>query len=98
MSKVLKTVAICIFAELLNIITVKIFYNRLNIPLFFDTIFTVAVVFYCGLIPGLCVAVGYNIINSLIARRKSGFRISPAVTALNLVLIALSAAIIAWEV
>ena len=118
MSKVLKTVAICIVAELLNIITVKIFYNWLNIPLFFDTIFTVAVVFYCGLIPGLCVAVGYNIINSLIwvwqkgvsdpfiffyticgilivfstwliARRKSEFRISPAVTALNLVLIAL---------
>jgi len=34
----------------------------------------------------------------VIARRKSEFKISPAVTALNLVLIVLSAAIIAWEV
>ena len=33
---------------------------------FFDTIFTVAVVFYCGLVPALCVSIGYNLINSLI--------------------------------
>ena len=64
--KLLRTVILCVIAEALNFIMPAIFYHALHIPLFFDTIFTVAVVFYCGLVPGLCVSVGYNLINSLI--------------------------------
>ena len=50
----------------MNFVTVQIFYHTLGIPLFFDTIWTVSVVFYAGLLPALCVSLGYNIINSLI--------------------------------
>lgn len=118
MPKTLRTVVICIIAEILNFIVTAIFYHGLKIPLFFDTIFTVAVVFYCGLLPALCVSIGYNLINSflwicnkgvfdpfifaytvcgilivfstwLFARRKDDFKISAAITALYLVLIAL---------
>ncbi len=118
MPKPLRTLIICIIAEILNFLTCDLFYHVLNIPLFFDTIWTVAVVFYCGLLPALCVAIGYNLINSLMwicgegvsdpfiffyticgilivlstwlfARRKEEFRISPAITILYLVLIAL---------
>lgn len=118
MTKALRTVVICIIAEILNFLTCYVFYHALHIPLFFDTIWTVAVVFYCGLVPGLCVSIGYNIINSLIwilqkgvldpfiffyticgilivfstwliARRKEEFKISPSITVLYLVLIAL---------
>ena len=62
MPKTLRTVVICIIAEILNFIVTAIFYHGLKIPLFFDTIFTVAVVFYCGLLPALCVSIGYNFI------------------------------------
>lgn len=66
MPKTLRTVVICIIAEILNFIVTAIFYHGLKIPLFFDTIFTVAVVFYCGLLPALCVSIGYNLINSFL--------------------------------
>ena len=66
MPKPLRTIVICIIAEILNFLAADVFYHTLKIPLFFDTIFTVAVVFYCGLVPGLCVSVCYNLINSLI--------------------------------
>lgn len=58
-----RTVALCIVAESLNFIVSYIFYEMLHIPLFMDTIFTVAITFYCGLVPGLVVAVSYNIIS-----------------------------------
>ncbi len=70
---VLKTIIVCVVAEALNLLTVFIFYNTLKMPLFFDTIFTVAVVFYLGLVPALCVSVGYNVIDSLLWIRESGF-------------------------
>lgn len=57
-----KTVLICILAMLLNFVVAYFFLDFLHLPLFLDTIFTVAVTFYCGLVPGICVAVGYNII------------------------------------
>lgn len=71
--KLLRTVIICVIAEALNFLMPAIFYHGLHIPLFFDTIFTVAVVFYLGLVPGLCVSLGYNIINSLLWIRQEGF-------------------------
>ena len=73
MHKIPKTIILCIIAEILNFFTADIFYHVLNIPLFFDTIWTVAVVFYLGLVPGLCVSLGYNIINSLLWFRQEGF-------------------------
>ncbi len=118
MPKTLRTIVICTAALMLNFLSVFLFYDLLHLPLFMDTIFTVAVVFYCGLLPGLAVQVLYNIINSLIwfaklgrfdgfmmlyaicgilivistwliARNKNEFKISPVVTILYLVLIAL---------
>lgn len=72
-SKILRTVLICVIAEILNLLTTYFFYQVLKIPLFFDTIFVVAVVFYAGLVPGLCVSIGYSIINSLMWINKTGF-------------------------
>ena len=51
---------------MLNFLTMHVFYQTLKIPLFFDTIFTVAVVFYAGLVPALVVSVSYNLVNSLL--------------------------------
>lgn len=60
-----RTLLICLFAEVLNFFTAFLLYDTLHIPLFFDTIFTVAVTFYCGLVPGLCVGAFYNVISTL---------------------------------
>ena len=68
----MKKTLICIAAIILNFLTASLFYNVLKLPLFFDTIWTVAIVFWMGLIPGLCVAVGYNILNYLVWILKSG--------------------------
>lgn len=66
MHSIPKIIIICIVAEILNLLAVYLFCNTLRIPLFFDTIFTVAVTFYLGLVPALCVSFAYNLINSLI--------------------------------
>mgnify|MGYP006916088363 CR=1 FL=1 len=68
--KRLRTVLICVAAEALNLLTVLIFQQTLHVSLFLDTIFTVAVTFYLGLVPGLCVALAYNVLDSflLVAR------------------------------
>ena len=71
--KLLRTVILCVIAEALNFLMPAIFYHALHIPLFFDTIFTVAVVFYFGLVPALCVSLGYNIINSFLWFLQEGF-------------------------
>lgn len=60
--KFFKTAAVCGAAILLNVIVSQISL-ALSLPLFLDTIFTVAVVFALGLFPGLCVSVGYNLLN-----------------------------------
>lgn len=67
-----KKIFICVSAIILNFLTATLFYNVLKVPLFFDTIWTVAVVFYLGLFPGLCVSVGYNLLNYLVWIFKSG--------------------------
>ena len=73
MPRLAKTILLCLIAEALNFLTADIFYHKLGIPLFFDTIWTVAVVFYLGLVPSLCVSLGYNIINTLLWVRQEGF-------------------------
>ena len=60
-----KTVWLCLCAEALNFITAYIFYDTLQLPLFMDTIFTVAITFYCGLVPGVLVGLFYNVIATL---------------------------------
>ncbi len=67
-----KTIVLCVSAVILNFLTATLFYTVLKIPLFFDTIWTVAVVFSSGLIPGLFVAVGYNLLNYLVWILKTG--------------------------
>ena len=108
----------CPLAILLNMIVAYIFYDKLRLPLFLDTIFTVAITFYFGLIPGLFVALCYNAFNALtlvargfpfdpfsvlfgicgaiivfvtwfLSRKREEFDISPGITMLHLVLIAM---------
>lgn len=59
-------VIFCLTAVVLNNLTAFIFHSVFRIPLFFDTIFTVATVFYLGLVPALCVSICYDIVNSLL--------------------------------
>lgn len=48
--------AALILASLLGNLTTFIFSAMLELPTFFDTIFTVAITFYAGLVPGIIVA------------------------------------------
>ena len=65
MNRKCKISIICAVSIILNIVTTCFFYDFLKIPLFFDTIFTVAVVFYLGLIPGLAVGILFNIADTI---------------------------------
>jgi len=47
---------LCVAAAFLNLLSAFLVFNTLRIPLFFDTVFTAAVVFHAGLVPGLAVA------------------------------------------
>lgn len=55
--ELLKTFLLIILAELGNFIVIFAFQM---IPLYLDTVFTVAITFYAGLVPGLIVAAAYN--------------------------------------
>lgn len=68
-----RTFVIYILAVILNFFTAFVFCSKLHFPLFLDTIFTVAVLFYCGLFPVVLVQVSYNIINSLVWTYNTGF-------------------------
>ena len=61
--KPVKLVVICIAAALMNIILSNFFKDLLGLPLYLDTVFSAAVAFAAGLIPGIAVA----ILNWLIA-------------------------------
>ena len=60
-----KITLFCIASIILNLATTLLFYDGLHIPLFLDTIFTVAIVFYLGLVPGLIVGISFNFIDTL---------------------------------
>lgn len=73
--RVFKLIVLCALAEVLNIVAAYIFYDVLHIPLFMDTIFTVAITFYYGLAPGLVVAVLYNVLAAIVRlERGIGFQ------------------------
>ena len=62
---------LCIIAEALNSIIYPILVPGFGLPLFVDTVFTAAVTFYAGLIPGLATAlltwvIGFTIKDGLI--------------------------------
>lgn len=59
-------ILLCIIAQIVNIASVWFFGDVLHIPLFMDTIGTVFIVFYAGLIPGMIVAVSYNLLRIVI--------------------------------
>ncbi len=56
-----KIAIFCIASIILNLLTSILIFDVCHIPLFLDTIFTVAIVFYFGLVPGLIVGFFYNI-------------------------------------
>ena len=53
----IKLVIICVFAALVNILLSTLVMNFLRFPLFLDTVFTAAIAFTAGLIPGIFAAV-----------------------------------------
>ena len=59
-----KIALFCIVSIFLNLGTSFLFFDVLKIPLFLDTIFTVAIVFYLGLVPGLIVGILFNFIDA----------------------------------
>lgn len=59
-----KIALFCIAAIFLNLFTSVFFFDFLHVPLFMDTIFTVATVFYLGLVPGLIVGILFNIVDT----------------------------------
>lgn len=63
---ILRIIAFSLFAEFLNLILPFIFGDLLHVPLFLDTIGTVFIVFYAGLVPGLIVAGLYNILRLIL--------------------------------
>ena len=60
-----KIALFCFVSIFLNLGVSLLFFDVLHIPLFLDTIFTVAIVFYLGLVPGLIVGLLFNIIDTL---------------------------------
>ena len=61
----LSITTLCILSLLGNLLLVILVFDALKLPLFGDTVFTVALVFYEGLFPALIVAFLYNIIRAL---------------------------------
>ena len=66
MNRKTKIALFCICSLILNSVFTFFFFDFLNIPLFMDTIFTVAIVFYFGLVPGLIVGITFNFIDPVI--------------------------------
>ena len=65
MKQYLKNTFLCLLALTLNI-ALSFLSSFLPISLFLDSIFTVALIFYCGLVPALVVAAFYNPLMTLI--------------------------------
>lgn len=59
MKPVTKTILLCVIAEIGNIIS-SFIVAWLKLPCFLDTVFSVAITFYAGLVPGLIVAGLFN--------------------------------------
>ncbi len=75
-NKIFRFVVVCLIGELLNFLF-ALLAKTLTIPLFLDTVGSVAVVFYAGLLPGLIVAVCYNVLWILISTLVSHVPLYP---------------------
>ena len=76
-NKFLGLILFCIAAEAINCLGVIIFTKTMHLPLFFDTIGTVVVVFFAGLVPGVLVALFFNILWVLLTAAVSGMPVYP---------------------
>ena len=65
---------LCLLALLLNIASAMLA-SALKLPAFLDTIFTVAITFYAGLIPGIIVATLFNPVMTLLRCAMTGSEI-----------------------
>ena len=65
MKRKVKIGIFCFISIFLNLGLSLLAYDVCQFPLFLDTVFTVAIVFYLGLIPGLIVGILYNFIDVL---------------------------------
>ena len=65
---------LCLLALLLNIASAMLA-SALKLPTFLDTIFTVAITFYAGLIPGIIVATLFNPVMTLLRCAMTGSEI-----------------------
>ena len=70
-TKFTRLLILSLAALILNVIT-ALLAIQLHLVLFLDTVFTVAITFYAGLIPGLLVALVYNPTMTVILCLKSG--------------------------
>lgn len=59
-----KCLIVCVIGEMLNFAGAFLL-DSFHIPLFLDTVGTVAVTFYAGLVPGIIVALLFNILRTL---------------------------------
>ncbi|MDY4152453.1 MAG: hypothetical protein SOX89_02685, partial [Treponema sp.] len=72
--KIAFTGLLCLLALLLNIASAMLA-SALKLPTFLDTIFTVAITFYSGLIPGIIVATLFNPVMTLLRCAMTGSEI-----------------------
>ena len=61
----------CIASIFFNLITTFLVFDTFNIPLFFDTVFTVAIIFYLGLVPGLAVGILFIVVAHYLEREQT---------------------------
>ncbi len=57
-----KIILLCLLAQAFNLLAAYILGDILHLPLFMDTVGTVFIVFYAGLVPGMMVGISYNIL------------------------------------
>ena len=57
-----KIILLCLLAQAFNLLVAYILGDILHLPLFMDTVGTVFIVFYAGLVPGMMVGISYNIL------------------------------------
>ena len=57
-----KIILLCLLAQAFNLLVAYILGDILHLPLFMDTVGTVFIVLYAGLVPGMMVGISYNIL------------------------------------
>ncbi len=76
-SDVSRIIVACVMAELLNLLCKWLLCDVAHVPLFMDTIGSVAITFYAGLLPGVFVALGLNVLQVLFIAAVTGSPVYP---------------------